>query len=457
MDLKRLNESVKRERYILLTSDEITAKLSGATVFSSLNAASGFWQIPLHPVSCKLTTFITPFGRYCFKRLPFGISSAPEIFQQKMLETLQGLEGVEVFMDDILVYGTSTEQHDARLEKVLQRVESAGLKLNKDKCSLRQSQLHFLGHLIDQSGLRPDPDKVEAIHQLAPPGNVHELKRVLGMVNYLGRYVPNLSTIGQPLYELLKSRNIWTWGHSQQSAFENIKKMLTTAPVLVFYDVAKATAVSADASSYGLGGVLLQLHEEEWKPVAYCSRRLTEAETRYAQIEKECLASVWACEKFDKYLCGLDQFRLETDHKPLVPLINKQSLDNVPLRCQRLLMRLMRYKPLAEHVPGKTLVVADTLSRSPLTHTKEETDTQEDVACYVATVIQGIPASPKRMENIRKETAANSELQAVIKLIRTGWPEYSSSVPLNIRDYPKVTFCRKYMMDTRGSQNAEKG
>ncbi|XP_033991872.1 uncharacterized protein K02A2.6-like [Trematomus bernacchii] len=438
VDLKRLNESVKRERYILPTSDEITAKLSGATVFSSLDTASGFWQIPLHPASCKLTTFITPFGRYCFKRLPFGISSAPEIFQRKMLETLQGLEGVEVFMDDILVYGTSTEQHDARLEKVLQRVESAGLKLNKDKCSLRQSQLRFLGHLIDQSGVRPDPDKVEAIHQLAPPGNVHELKRVLGMVNYLGRYVPNLSTIGQPLYELLKSRNIWTWGHSQQSAFENIKKMLTTAPVLVFYDVAKATAVSADASSYGLGGVLLQLHEEEWKPVAYCSRRLTEAETRYAQIEKECLASVWACEKFDKYLCGLDQFRLETDHKPLVPLINKQSLDNVPLRCQRLLMRLMRYKPLAEHVPGKTLVVADTLSRSPLTHTKEETDTQEDVACYVATVIQGIPASPTRMENIRKETAADSELQAVIKLIRAGWPEYSSNVPLNIRDYTKV-------------------
>lgn len=352
-----------------------------------------------------------------------------------MLETLEGLEGVAVFMDDILIYGTSMELHDARLEKVLQRVESAGLKLNKEKCSLRQSQLRFLGHLIDQSGVRPDPDKVEAIHQLPPPENVQELKRVLGMVNYLGRFVP---AVGQPFYELLKSKNIWTWGHSQQAAFEDIKRMLTKAPVLSFYDVTRPTAVSAHASSYGLGAVLLQLHGEEWKPVAYCSRRLSEAETRYAQTEKGCLAGVWACEKFDKYLCGLDEFRLETDHKPLVPLINSQSIDNVPLRCQRLLMRLMRYKPVAVYVPGKTLLVADALSRSPQTYTKEETDTHSEVECYVASVVQGIPASPSRMESIKMVTAADSELQSVIKFVRSGWPKYSGNAPPNVRVYMKV-------------------
>lgn len=438
VDLTKLNKSVKREHYILPTPDEITAKLSGATVFSSLDAASGFWQIPLHPDSCKLTTFITPFGRYCFKRLPFGITSAPEIFQRKMLETLSELEGVEVFMDDILVHGTSMEQHDARLEKVLQRVEAAGLKLNKEKCSLRQSQLRFLGHIIDQSVVRPDPEKVGAIQQLPPPKNVQELKRVLGMVNYLGRFVPALTTVGQPLYELLKGKNAWTWGHPQQSALEDIKGMPTDAPVLAFYDVTKPTAVSADGSSYGLGAVLLQLHAEECKPVAFCSRRLSEAETRYAQIEKECLAGVWACEKFDKYLCGLEEFRLETDHKPLVPLINNRSLDNVPLRCQRLLMRLMRYKPEAVYVPGRTLIIADTLSRSPQTYTKEETDTHSEVECYVATVMQGIPASPSRMESIRSATAADSDLQSVIKLMRSGWPEYYGNVPPNIRAYVKM-------------------
>ncbi len=439
VDLKKLKESVKRERYILPTSDEITAKLSGATVFSSLDAASGFWQIPLHPDSCKLTTFITPFGRYCFKRLPFGISSAPEIFQRKMMETLQGLDGVEVFMDDILVYGDSMEQHDAQLEKVMQRIDQAGLKLNKEKCSFRQSQLRFLGHLINQSGVRQrSGSKVEAIRKLSPPTNVQELKRILGMVNYLGRYIPNLSTIGQPLYELLKSKNTWTWGHTQQSAFENIKESLTTAPVLTYYDVTRPTAVSADASSYGLGGVLLQLQDGAWRPVAYCSRRLTEAETRYAQIEKECLAGVWACEKFDKYLCGLDQFKLETDHKPLVPLVNNRSLDNVPLRCQRLLMRLMRYKTVAEYVPGKTLVIADALSRSPQAYTKEVTDTHCDVACHVAAVMEGIPASPTKMDCLRKATSTDCELQTVITYIRSGWPEYAGNIAVQAKEYSKV-------------------
>lgn len=438
VDLKRLNEAVKREQYILPITDEIIAKLSGATVFSSLDAASGFFQIPLHPDSCKLTTFITPFGRFHFKRLPFGITSAPEIFQRKMMETMQGLEGVEIFMDDVLVYGATVSEHDQRLEKAMQRIETAGLKLNREKCSIRQSQLRFLGHLIDKDGIRPDPDKVKAIQQLPPPTNVQELKRILGMVNYLGRYIPNLSTVGQPLYELLKNKNMWTWGHAQQAAFEHMKELLTTAPVLAYYDVGKPTAVSADASSYGLGGVLLQLHGQQWKPVAYCSRRLAEAETRYAQIEKECLAGVWACEKFDRYLTGLAQFKLVTDHKPLVPLINSRSLDNVPVRCQRLLMRLMRFNPVAEYAPGKTLVVADTLSRSPLSSTCTKMDTQSDVACYVASVVGAIPASQSKIDEMKIATASDANLQSVIKFIHAGWPEHISKVPVSIRAYVQV-------------------
>lgn len=438
VDLKKLNEQVKRERFILPTPEEITAELSGATVFSSLDAASGFFQIPLHSECSLLTTFITPFGRYCFRRLPFGITSAPEIFQRKMTETLQGLQGVSVYMDDIVVHGKDMEEHDFHLQKVLERVESAGLKLNKDKCKLRQEKLNFLGQVVDAAGVRPDPAKVQAIKELAAPENVHELKRILGMVNYLGKFVPNLSTVGQPLYELLRSKTAWTWGPAQHTAFEKLKDLLMTSPVLVFYDEKRPTAVSADASSYGLGGVLLQLHGQDWKPVAYCSRRLTDAETRYAQIEKECLASVWACERFEKYLYGLESFELVTDHKPLVPLMNSKDLDSVPLRCQRLLMRLMRFKPVATYAPGKTLVVADTLSRSPLSHVEDGRDMHSEVECYVAAVMDNVPATPQKMDSIRAATAADETLQAVTRYIRSGWPDHAHQVPSNIREYFSV-------------------
>ena len=231
VDLKRLNLSVERERYILPTLQDLTSSLAGATVFSSLDAASGFYQIPLHEASQELTTFITPMGRYCYRRLPFGITSAPEIFMRKMNELLYGLDGVFTYMDDILIYGKDKSEHDERLNKVLKVLASAGLKLNRDKSVIGQSHLKFLGHVFDANGIRSCQDKVRAILEMPAPSSVPQLRQILGMVHYLGSFLPDLHEVTRPLNDLLKADAVWFWGPHQEQSFSAVKALVSAAPV----------------------------------------------------------------------------------------------------------------------------------------------------------------------------------------------------------------------------------
>ena len=372
-------------------------------MFSKIDANSGFWQIPLDKQSALLTTFITPFGRYHFNRLPFGITSAPEHFQRRMSEVLSDLEGVVCLIDDVLVHGKSQEEHDHRLKKVLERVKQVGLTLNVDKCEFSKSCIKFLGQVIDESGVSPDPDKTLAITQLEQPDNVTEVRRYLGMLNQMSKFVPNLSSKTKPLRDLISTKNLWTWGPNQQRAFEETKQLVGSPTILALYDPSANTVVSADASAYGLGGVLTQKQPSgEWQPVSFISRSLTPTEQKYSQIEKETLGLTWACEHFAEYLLGIN-FQLETDHKPLVPLFTSKNLEDLPVRIQRYRMRMMRFQFTIVHIPGKELVIADALSRSPLKHyCKTDEDLQADCDAYVNLILNSLPATDKRLKQLQQ-------------------------------------------------------
>ena len=437
VDLTQLNESVCRERHILPSVEQTLAQIGGAKVFTKLDANSGFWQIELEKQSAKLTTFITPFGRFCFNRLPFGITSAPEHFQRRVSEILSGLDGFVGLVDDILVYGATQEEHDSRLRAVLQRIRAAGLTLNKEKCEFSKRQIRFLGQLIDETGVKPDPDKLRAIEEMKPPSTVSEVRRFLGMVNQLGKFSPQLANKTKPLRDLLSSKNHWTWGQPQDQAFNNVKKALSSSEVLALYDPSRETMLSADASSYGIGAVLRQKQTNgDMRPIAYISRALTPTEQRYAQIEKEALAVTWACERFQHYLLGL-RFTIQTDHKPLVPLLSTKSLNEVPIRVQRFRLRLMRYNFSIVHVPGTTLCTADTLSRSPVNNPDEDGTLQEAANAYVNMVMMSIPATPERLKEIQTEQDRDEVCKKVKEFCQTSWPD-NSVLKGELNSYAKV-------------------
>ena len=434
VDLRRLNQCVKRAHYQLPTIDDTLGKLAGAKYFSTLDTTSGFWQVPLSPKSAPLTTFITPFGRFHFNRLPFGITSAPEIFQQRLSAILSAIPNVTVFIDDILIFGRSRQEHDDTLHAVKSALNAAGVTLNAAKSQIGKTSIRFLGHIVSADGVHPDPDKVRAITNLPEPSNVPELRRALGMFNFLCKFLPSLASISAPLRKLLQADASWVWDEPQKTAFTQLKAMISSAPGLALFDVQKPIIISADASSYGLGAVLLQPSGSDLKPVAFASRSLSSAETRYAQIEKECLAVAWACDHFHHFIFGAPSITVQTDHKPLVPLINHIDLNSAPLRCQRLLLRLLRYSPTAVHVPGKSLAVADTLSRAPDPTVTQPYDLSPEVACHVDFVVQSTAVDPL-IASLREATTADDTLQRLASTIQSGWPSKPTLLPPDLRAY----------------------
>ena len=319
-----------------------------------------------------------------------------------MSTTLEGLEGVICHMDDILVHGATQEIHDERVRKVLGRLRDSGITLN-DKCEFSKKKIIFLGHIVSENGIEADPKKTKSVDDFPTPTNITELQRFNGMVNQLAKFVPNLAQINEPLRQLLRKESQWVWDQPQETAFKEIKKLLTSTDVLTHYDPSAKCIIAADASHYGIGAVLL--HEDaagRRRPIFYASRSLTDTEKRYAVIEKEALAATWACEKFTDYILGTS-FLLETDHRPLVPLLSTTDLAKLPARILRFRLRLMKYSPEVRYVQGVHQKTADALSRAPSERpTVEEEIKIEEVETFKDSVIRHLPATDQRIDQIRE-------------------------------------------------------
>lgn len=428
LDPRPLNQAIQREHFKIPTLDDIATRLNGATVFSKLDANHGYWQVPLDKTSQLLTTFNSPFGRYCFMRMPFGIKSAQEVFQKRISQMFGDLPGVETDIDDILVWGVNAEEHEQRLNAVLKRCEDIHLTLNKEKCQFGLSEVTYIGHRLTPQGVHPDPEKVKAIREMPPPTDKKGVERLLGTINYLAKFIPNMSTVTQPIRELLKKDNVFDWQSPQKHAFVKIKEILSAAPVLTFYDVAKPVVITCDASKSGLGALLLQ----EGKPVAYASRALSDAETRYAQIEKELLAVVFAFSKFHQYVYGKDVV-VESDHKPL-EMIAKKALAAAPPRLQRMLLRLQQYSFQLQFKPGKDMVLADTLSRAFISDGGDD-ELERELECAVHLVVSAAPITDAKLNQLRQELSKDDSMGTLCSTIRDGWPNKVSQVPKEIREF----------------------
>lgn len=447
-----LNKAVKRPDRQFTTIDEILPELTKAKVFSTVDASKGFWQVELDDESSKLTTFSTPFGNYRWLRLPFGISSAPEIFQIKLSEVLNGLEGTEALADDILIFGCgetmeeAMKDHNIKLEALMQRMEKNNCKLNKEKLKLCQTKVKFFGHYLTTDGLEADESKIKAIRDFPVPKDKKGLQRFLGMITYLGRYVDNLSQESAALRKIAVPRSEWKWSIEEQREFEKLKAIIIKVNPLKYFDMSKRIVLECDASSEGIGAVLKQ----DEKPLAFASRKLSNAERNgYAMIEKEMAAIVFGCTRFHQMLIG-NQTVVRTDHKPLINIYGKPLID-APKRLQMMMMVLHKYNLTFEFIKGSKNIVADALSRAPIEEPEREAKSEEKTAmvyeiqeektiqdwCKSVKLIKYLSISDEIVEKVKEATKRDQSMQQLKSHIVNGWPETAKELSEDIRAYHK--------------------
>ncbi|UYV65600.1 hypothetical protein LAZ67_3004808, partial [Cordylochernes scorpioides] len=400
VDYRRLNKVTKKDVYPLPRIDDTLDSLKGAKFYSSMDLRSGYWQIEVDEADREKTAFITPDGLYEFLVMPFGLCNAPATFERMMDKILKGLKWTMAlcYLDDIVVYSKSFNEHLHRLEIILQCLDKAELRLNPKKCLFGTKRIRVFGHLVDSKGIYPDPEKIEAIAKFPTPKSITDVRSFIGLCSYYRRFIENFAEKAAPLHEVLKKDNKFTWNSDQQDAFDSLKKALMSEPVLAYFEEQLPTELHTDASGYGIGAVLVQINDGKERPVGYASRTLSKAEKNYSTTERECLAAIWAINKFRPYLFGRE-FVIVTDHHALCWLSN---LKDPTGRLARWALKLQEYNVTVVYKSGRKHQDADCLSRNPLQLESEEAYNDEDDDIPSITALTCFEAEQRKDPKINK-------------------------------------------------------
>lgn len=394
VDFRKLNAKTISDKFPIPNITDILDKLGRCTYFTTLDLASGFHQIAMHERDIEKTAFSTEDGHYEYTRMPFGLKNAPATFQRLMNVVLSGLVGVIclVYMDDIIVFSSSLQEHCVNLNKVFEALKKAKLKVQLDKSEFLKKEVAFLGHIVSEEGVKPNPDKIEAIQNWPLPRTEKDLRGFLGTLGYYRKFVKDFSLITKPLTQCLRKGENIKHTSAFISCFERCKQILTSSSVLQYPDFEKSFILTTDASKYAIGAVLSQGPVGKDRPVAFASRTLNKSEENYSTIEKELLAIYWATKHFRPYLYG-KKFTLFTDHKPLTFAMN---LKDPTGKIGRWTIKLLDYTFDIKYRAGKQNVVADGLSRinqeinlndegssssDNVTQHSDDTDSSEFIPC----------------------------------------------------------------------------
>ena len=408
VDFRDLNQRTVGDAYPLPNIADILDQLGGAMYFSVFDLASGFHQIKMAPEDQWKTAFSTPNGHYEYTRMPMGLKNAPATFQRLMDQIKRGLDCKEmlVYMDDVIIHANSLKEHDKRVRKFFNRLTSTRLVLQPEKVYFLRKEVAFLGHIVSDKGVEPDPEKIKAVREFPQPKGVRNIREFLGLTGYYRRFIQDYARIAKPLHELLKKDKEFNWETDQQIAFETLKERLCAHPILLFPDFEKPFTLTTDASDTAIGAVLSQEKENFDHPVAYLSRSLNKAERNYSTTEKECLAVLYALNQFRPYLLG-PKFILVADHEPLNWMHNCKDPRQ---RLMRWMFKFMGYEYTFKYKSGKLNCNADALSRNPVDEPSEE-DINKNLPCLKIMMMKNSNKNAHRPEaELRSSETSKSSL-----------------------------------------------